>query len=58
MPIGLTVFHALSGEIETAAERADRAIDQRYMPFVQNLSPFFRSTPGWPMLAKRMNLPA
>jgi len=55
--IGLVAFYGLCGEIEEAAKWAERAIEHRYMPFVHNLSPFFRSTPRWPGLAKRMNLP-
>jgi serine/threonine-protein kinase len=56
-PTGLVVFHALCGETELAAKWAERAIEERDMPFVQNLGPFLRSTPWWPALSKLMNLP-
>ena len=57
-PAGLAVFHALCGEIDQAAQWAERAIEQRYMPFVHNLSPFFRATSSWPRLSKLMHLPS
>jgi Flp pilus assembly protein TadD len=56
-PSGLAVFHALCGDLDQAAEWAERAIEQRDMPLVQNLGPFLRPTPWWPVLARRMNLP-
>ncbi len=54
---GLVIFHALCGELDRAAKWAEFAIEQRDMPFVQNLGPFLRPTPWWPALAKLMNLP-
>jgi serine/threonine-protein kinase len=57
-PIGLAMFQGLCGNIDEAAKWAARTIEQRYLPFVHNLSPFFRSTSLWPGLAKLMNLPA
>lgn len=54
---GLVVFHALSGDLAQAAKWAELAIEQRDMPFVQNLGPFLRPTRWWPALAKMMNLP-
>ena len=55
---GLVTFHALCGDLERAATWAERAIEQRDMPFVQNFwGPFLRPTPWWPALAKLMNLP-
>jgi serine/threonine protein kinase/tetratricopeptide (TPR) repeat protein len=54
---GLVIFHALCGDLERAAQWAELAIEQREMPFVQNLGPFLQPTPWWPALAKRMNLP-
>jgi tetratricopeptide (TPR) repeat protein len=54
---GLTLFHAMCGDLDKAAEYAKLAIEQRDMPFVQNLGPFLRPTPCWPALAKLMNLP-
>ena len=54
---GLTLFHAMRGDFNKAAECAKLAIERRDMPFVQNLGPFLRPTPWWPALAKLMNLP-
>ncbi len=56
-PNGLAVFHALCGDLGQAAQWAERAIEQRDMPLVHNLGPFLCSTPWWPALARRMNLP-
>ena len=53
---GLTLFHAMCGDLVEAAECAKLAIGEREMPFVQNLGPFLRPTPCWPALAKLMNL--
>lgn len=55
--VGLTVFHALGGDLDKAAECVKLAIEQRDMPLVQNVGPFLRPTPWWPALAKSMNLP-
>lgn len=57
-PTGMVVFHALCGEIDIAAQWAERAIEQRYMPFVQDLGPFLLPTPKWPALSRMMNLPS
>jgi hypothetical protein len=57
-PTGMAVFHAMCGEFDRAAEWAERAIDARYPPLVSTLGPLLRSTPGWPALARMMNLPA
>ena len=54
---GLVIFHALRGDLDRASKWAELAIEQRDMPFVQNLGPFLRPTPWWPALAKLMNLP-
>ena len=54
---GLVIFHALCGDLDRAAKWAELAIEQRDMPFVQNLGPLLRSSPRWPALAKMMNLP-
>lgn len=56
-PTGLVAFHALCGETEQAAQWAERAIEQRYMPLVQDLGPFLRPALSWRALAKLMNLP-
>jgi serine/threonine protein kinase len=55
---GLSVFHALCGEIDQAAEWTERAVEHRDMSLIQNLGPFLRPTSHWPALAKLMNLPA
>jgi Tfp pilus assembly protein PilF len=57
-PAGLAAFHALRGELDQAAVYAERAIDERYARFVHILGPLFQRTPHWPVLARRMNLPA
>ncbi|MBV8842426.1 MAG: protein kinase [Bryobacterales bacterium] len=54
---GLTIFHAVRGELDRAAEWAEKAIEERDLAFVQNLGPFLRPTPWWPALAQRLNLP-
>ncbi|MBZ5634978.1 MAG: protein kinase [Acidobacteriia bacterium] len=54
---GLVIFHAVCGDLDRAAKWAELAIEQRDMPFVQNLGPFLQPTPWWPALAKLMNLP-
>ena len=56
-PTGLVAFHVLCGEIDIAAQWAERAIEERYMPFVQDLGPFLLATPKWPALSRMMNLP-
>jgi len=54
---GRVIFHALCGDPDQAVKWAELAIEQRDMPFVQNLGPFLRPTRWWPGLAKLMNLP-
>ena len=56
-PTGLAVFHALCGNLDRAAEWAQRAIEERYPPLVAILGPLLRSSPRWPALATLMNLP-
>jgi serine/threonine-protein kinase len=55
-PTGLAVFHAVCGDLDRAAEWAERAIEERYPRLVPILGPLLRSSPGWPALAKLMNL--
>ena len=57
-PTGLTVFHAMCGEFDRAAEWAEKAIDEQYGPIIRILAPLLRPTPVWPALAKQMNLPS
>ena len=56
-PIGLVVFHSLCGNIDQAVEWAERAIEQRDMPFVQNLGPFLKPTASWPAFSLPCFLP-
>jgi hypothetical protein len=56
-PTGLAVFHAMCGEFDLAAEWAGKAIEERYPPLISILRPLLGSTPGWPALARSMNLP-
>jgi serine/threonine protein kinase/Flp pilus assembly protein TadD len=56
-PTGLAVFHALSGNLDRAAEWAERAIEERHPPLVAILGPLLRSSPRWPALASLMNMP-
>jgi len=56
-PTGMTLFHALCGEHGRAAEWAEKAIEERHPEFIKTLGPLLRTTPGWPALAKKMNLP-
>jgi eukaryotic-like serine/threonine-protein kinase len=57
-PTGMAVFHALSGQLDRAAEWAEQAIAERYPEFVKVLGPLLRGSPRWAALAKLMNLPA
>jgi tetratricopeptide (TPR) repeat protein len=54
---GRAVFHALRGDHKQAGEWAARAIKERELQVVQNLSPFLRATTFWPSLIRLMNLP-
>ena len=56
-PTGMAIFHALCGEFDEAAEWTERAIDERYPRLVPILGPLLRSSPVWPALARKMNLP-
>jgi tetratricopeptide (TPR) repeat protein len=56
-PTGMAVFHATCGEFDRAAEWTERAIEQRYPLLVSILGPLLRQRPGWPALARMMNLP-
>jgi tetratricopeptide (TPR) repeat protein len=56
-PTGMAVFHAMRGEFDRAAEWAARAIDLQYPLLVALLRPLLGSTPVWPALARKMNLP-
>jgi hypothetical protein len=55
---GLAIFHAISGDIEKAAEWAARGIAQRFLPLVYMVAPLLRSQRQWPALARLLNLPA
>jgi serine/threonine-protein kinase len=56
-PTGMAIFHALCGELDQAADWAERAIEARYPRLVAILGPLLRSSPRWPALARMMNLP-
>jgi tetratricopeptide (TPR) repeat protein len=60
-PLGWTVYHLLAGDIDTAADWMERAIEQRVPgAVVHRLVPVYaalRASPRWPKLAKMMNLP-
>jgi hypothetical protein len=53
----MAVFHAMRGKFDRAAEWAARAIDLQYPLLVALLRPLLGSTPVWPALARKMNLP-
>ncbi|HTU32163.1 MAG TPA: FlgO family outer membrane protein [Candidatus Acidoferrum sp.] len=55
--VGLTVFHALLGQFDQAADYADQAINERYPLLIAVSRPLLGGSPQWPALAKRMNLP-
>jgi len=57
--IGLTYFHLILGEIDSAAEWADKAIEQRFFGIVVTVAifaPRLRRSPRWPALLKKVNL--
>lgn len=60
-PLGLTVYHLLAGDIDTAADWMERAIEQRVPgAMVHRIIPVYaalRASSRWPKLAKMMNLP-
>jgi serine/threonine-protein kinase len=60
-PMALSVFHAMCGETEAAADWIERAIAQRDPSVVGYLRTpvmkILRSSARWPVLAKQMNLP-
>jgi serine/threonine-protein kinase len=55
-PTGMSLYHAICGEFERAAEWAGRSIDERYPELVKILGPWLRPTTYWTLLAKRMSL--
>ena len=58
-PIGVAMFHLLSGELDAAADWAEKAIEQRQTAvlfFLHAHATALRSTPRWPQLARMMNL--
>ena len=60
-PMALTVFHAMCGEADAAADWFEKAIEQRDPSVVGYLrTPLMKivlNSPRWPALAKQMNLP-
>ncbi len=57
VPIGLSLFYLVCGEIDRAAEWWEKVIELRNGLAPDFGSVFFRSTPQWPALARLMNLP-
>jgi tetratricopeptide (TPR) repeat protein len=60
-PIGQAMFHLLSGDLDGTADWTERAIDERQpavLFFLNSHAWALRSTPRWPAIARRMNLPA
>jgi eukaryotic-like serine/threonine-protein kinase len=58
-PIGAAMFHLVSGELDAAADWAEKAIERRQTAvlfFLNAHATALRSTPRWPALAKMMNL--
>jgi tetratricopeptide (TPR) repeat protein len=55
------IFHLYKGEVENAVGWLEKAIDQRYPQAIVlprlGVGENLRSSPRWPALAKRMNLP-
>jgi Tfp pilus assembly protein PilF len=56
-PAGLAVFHAMREEFDRAADYAELAIEERYPLLVRALRPLLHSSPRWPALERKMNLP-
>ena len=57
VPVGLSLFYLVCGEMDRAAEWWEKVIEQR-SPLAPDFgSVFFRSTSQWPALARLMNLP-
>jgi serine/threonine-protein kinase len=54
---GLALFHAMTGNIEQAAEWTARGITQRFLPQIYMVAPLLRHQRQWPALARLMNLP-
>jgi TolB-like protein/predicted Ser/Thr protein kinase len=57
VPIGLSLFYLVCGEIDRAAEWWEKVIEQRNPNAPHFGSVLFRSTSRWPALARLMNLP-
>jgi serine/threonine protein kinase/Tfp pilus assembly protein PilF len=58
--IGLTCFHLVRGEIDSAVEWLGRAFDQRFFACITIIGrpyePLLRKSSGWPLLLRKMNL--
>jgi serine/threonine protein kinase len=57
--IGLTCFHLVRGEIDSALECVVRALDERYFAvitiIIRPCETLFRKSSGWPSLLRKMN---
>jgi len=60
VPYSHAMCHLMNGELDQAVDWWAKAIEQRYPYAVFNAvgNPVLRSSPGWPRLAKLLNLPA
>jgi len=56
-PTGLTMYYALCGEFDQAAQSAEKAIAERHPSVITILTPILKSHPHWRSLASLMNLP-
>lgn len=61
IPVGMILYHLVCGDIDTAIDWYERAIEQRQPMAVLLAAAGYmraiRSSPRWPRLAKMMNLP-
>ncbi|HEY6344181.1 MAG TPA: tetratricopeptide repeat protein [Bryobacteraceae bacterium] len=61
VPLAWAFFHLYKGEVENAVGWLEKTIDQRYPQAIVlprlGVGENLRSSPRWPVLAKRMNLP-
>jgi serine/threonine protein kinase/Tfp pilus assembly protein PilF len=55
-PNGFVSYYYMCGELDSAADWAEKAIAQR-QPSIMLMPLFFRSSPRWPAIANLMNLP-
>ena len=59
-PIGPTVFHSLTGNLDRTVDWVEKAINERQFAvffFVRSHGQTLRASARWPALARMMNLP-